>query len=543
MKHDPVDVLIIGAGASGAAVAWSLADTKMHILCLDQGGWMNPSEYPSTGRDWEAKFYGDWSTSPNIRGRPEDYPINDDNSPIKVVNFNGVGGSTVMYTAHWPRLHPSDFKVKTLDGVADDWPIDYDALTPFFEENDRMMGVSGLSGDPLSPLTHPPMPPQPLGLSGPLIGNAMNKLGWHWWPSDTTVATMDYEGRARCINLGHCTPACAQGAKASTDITYWPHAIRAGVELKTHCRVREILTNEHGMASGVVYYDKDGVEQFQPAEVVIIACNGVGTPRLLLNSVSGRFPNGLANSSGLVGKNLMFHPYAQIYGFVTEPTDSNRAPPTCLWSKEFYDTDLSRGFVRGYGIQFGRGAGPVFEAVASEQKGILPWGADHHRVFRKLNGHRLGGLRDLRGPARGAQPRHARSRAEGQPRNSGAEDRLHDQREQPEDDGSRTGARPGDPRSRWRDRHLHQRPDSMGRLASARHRADGHRSRALRGQRMGPLARREEPVHRRRQRVRDVRRREPDLDHPGDRALRRRPDEATPCQPLRLRPPCPQPMN
>jgi choline dehydrogenase-like flavoprotein len=390
MKHDPVDVLIIGAGASGAAVAWSLADTKMHILCLDQGGWMKPSEYPSAGRDWEAKIYGDWSTSPNVRGRPEDYPVNDDNSPIKVVNFNGVGGSTVMYTAHWPRLHPSDFKVKTLDGVADDWPIDYDALTPFFEENDRMMGVSGLSGDPLSPLTHPPMPPQPLGLSGPLIGKAMNKLGWHWWPSDTTVATMDYEGRARCINLGHCTPACAQGAKASTDITYWPHAIRAGVELKTHCRVREILTNEHGMASGVVYYDKDGVEQFQPAEVVIIACNGVGTPRLLLNSVSGRFPNGLANSSGLVGKNLMFHPYAQIYGFVKEPTDSNRAPPTCLWSKEFYDTDLSRGFVRGYGIQFVRGAGPVFEAVASEQKGILPWGADHHRVFRKLHGHRLG---------------------------------------------------------------------------------------------------------------------------------------------------------
>src|SRR2546421_3673273 len=139
--NDPVDVLIIGAGASGAAVAWSLADTKMHILCLDQGGWMNPSEYPSNGRDWEARFYGDYSPSPNIRARPEDYPINEDNSPIKVVNFNGVGGSTVMYTAHWPRLHPSDFRVKTLDGVADDWPIDYDALTPFFEENDRMMGV------------------------------------------------------------------------------------------------------------------------------------------------------------------------------------------------------------------------------------------------------------------------------------------------------------------------------------------------------------------------------------------------------------------
>ena len=124
--NKPVDVLIIGSGASGAAVAWSLAETKMHILCLDQGGWMKQSEYPSTGRDWEAKFYGEWATSPNIRGRAEDYPINDDNSPIKVVNFNAVGGSTIMYTAHWPRLHPSDFKVKTLDGVADDWPIDYD---------------------------------------------------------------------------------------------------------------------------------------------------------------------------------------------------------------------------------------------------------------------------------------------------------------------------------------------------------------------------------------------------------------------------------
>src|SRR4030095_8888608 len=121
MKPAPVDVLIIGAGAAGAAVAWSLADTKMHILCLDQGGWMNPSEYPSTGRDWEEEFYADWSTSRNIRGRPEDYPINDDNSPIKVVNFNGVGGSTVMYTAHWPRLHPSDFQVKTLDGARGGW--------------------------------------------------------------------------------------------------------------------------------------------------------------------------------------------------------------------------------------------------------------------------------------------------------------------------------------------------------------------------------------------------------------------------------------
>ena len=106
------------------------------------------------------------------------------------------------------------------------------------------------------------MPPLPLGRTGARYAKAMNKLGWHWWPSDSAIATTEYDGRAPCINLGHCTPGCAQGAKASTDITYWPHAIRAGVELRPRCRVREITTNEHGMASGAIYYDADGVERF-----------------------------------------------------------------------------------------------------------------------------------------------------------------------------------------------------------------------------------------------------------------------------------------
>jgi choline dehydrogenase-like flavoprotein len=387
--NEKVDVLIIGSGASGAAVAWSLAETKMRILCLEQGDWMKPSEYPSTGRDYEARIHGDFATSPNIRRRASDYPINDDNSPIKVVNFNAVGGATVMYTAHFPRLHPSDFRVRSLDGVADDWPVDYATLEPFFAENDRMMGVSGLAGDPAYPAHSPPMPPLPLGKTGTKLARTLNQLGWHWWPSDTTLATTDYEGRARCINLQHCTPACAQGAKASTDITYWPHAIRAGVELRTQCRVREVTVGPDGMASGVIYYDREGKEQFQPAEVVILACNGVGTARLLLNSVSGRFPQGLANSSGLVGKNLMFHPWATVYGYVDDEMDGHRGPPLCLWSQEFYETDTSRGFVRGYNFQFHRGMGVATEAVATEAARLVPWGTEHHDAFRSRMGHRM----------------------------------------------------------------------------------------------------------------------------------------------------------
>ena len=390
MSQDPVDVLIIGAGASGAAMAWSLADTKMRIVCLEQGDWMNPQEYPSSGMDWEARAFSDMSISPNRRKRETDYPINDAGSPIAVANFNGVGGGTVLYAGHFPRFHPSDFRVHALDGVGDDWPIDYNVLEPFYAENDRMMGVSGLSGDPAYPAKQSVMPPLPMGRSGEIFGEAFNELGWHWWPSDTAIATVDYDGRARCINLGACGSGCAQGAKASTDVTYWPHAIRAGVELRTRCRVREITVNDDGMASGVIYYDEDGNEVFQPAEVVVMACNGVGTPRLLLNSTSTAFPDGLANSSGLVGRNLMFHPYANIQGVLHDEVDGYRGPPLSLWSKEFYETDEARGFVRGFTLEIHRGARPVATALRGMLSERIPWGEGHHDAYRAMFNHIIG---------------------------------------------------------------------------------------------------------------------------------------------------------
>lgn len=388
-QNEMVDVLIIGAGASGAVMAWSLADTKMRILCLEQGDWVKPTDFPANGRDWEARRYTDFDVSPNRRARDTDYPVDDDNSAMKVANFNGVGGGTIVWTAHFPRMHPSDFRVRSLDGVADDWPISYWDLEPYFDQNDRITGVAGLAGDPGVPLRHPPMPPVPLGRSGTRYAQAMNRLGWHWWPSDIAIATTEYEGRAKCINLGHCTPGCAQGAKASTDITYWPQAIRAGVELRTRCRVREITTNAQGMATGAIYYDADGKEAFQPAEVVILACNGIGTPRLLLNSASSRCPDGLANSSGLVGRNLMLHPWPQVRGYSEDEMDGDRGPLTSLWSKQFYETDPGRDFVRGYTLQFARGVGLVSEAVQSSSVGLLPWGRDHHRVYRELVNRRL----------------------------------------------------------------------------------------------------------------------------------------------------------
>ena len=384
-EEETVDVLIVGAGASGAALAWSLADTRMNILCLEQGDWMDPGKYPSTGNDWEMRRFVDFGLSPNGRGRREDYPVNDSESPIKISNFNAVGGSTILYAAHFPRFHPSDFRVKTLDGVADDWPIDYERLEPYYALNDRMMGVAGLAGDPAYPPKEPALPPVALGKLGHTLARGFNRLGWHWWPSDSAIATREYEGRAPCIHLGPCIMGCAQGAKGSTDVTYWPAALRRGVRLRTRCRVREITVSPDGMADGVIYFDPDGVERRQKAEIVVLACNGVGTPRLLLNSRSKLFPDGLANRSGLVGRNLMFHPYALVTGVFEEPLEGYKGPTgCCIMSQEFYETDPSRGFLRGYSFEILRGMGAVSTALWGMSTGRLPWGPGHHEAYQRL---------------------------------------------------------------------------------------------------------------------------------------------------------------
>jgi choline dehydrogenase-like flavoprotein len=139
------------------------------------------------------------------------------------------------------------------------------------------------------------------------------------------------------------------------------------------------------MADGVIYYDADGTERRQKAYVVVLACNGIGTPRILLNSRSKLFPDGLANRSGLVGKNLMFHPYAMVTGIFDEPLEAYKGPTgCCIMSQEFYETDPSRDFVRGYSFEILRGFGPVSTALMGMSSGRIPWGAEHHRAFREL---------------------------------------------------------------------------------------------------------------------------------------------------------------
>ncbi len=149
--NEPADVLIVGAGASGGVAALRLARAGLRVVCLEQGDWQDPARYPGAGPDWELQARKQWSSSPNVRGRAADYPIDFDDADLVLGNFNGVGGGTVLYSAVWPRLLPSDFRTRTEHGVADDWPLSYDDLAPHYEETDRQFGVSGSGWQPCIP--------------------------------------------------------------------------------------------------------------------------------------------------------------------------------------------------------------------------------------------------------------------------------------------------------------------------------------------------------------------------------------------------------
>ena len=303
--------------------------------------------------------------------------------------YNGVGGGTVLYNAVWPRLLPADFKTRTIDGVGDDWPVDYEELRPFYEITDRQFGVSGLGGNPVYPESaDPPLPPLPIGAGGLLMARAHARLGWHWWPDTNAILSAPLHGRHPCVQRGTCTQGCGEGAKSSTDVTHWPEAVRKGAHLITGARVTRICVDKRGLASGAEWVDQRGDVHFQIASTILLAANGIGTARLLLASACDLFPDGLANSSGLVGKRLMLHPFVNITGVFDENLRSWQGHNgSAIGSWEFYKSDVSRGFVRGSKWSLHPTGGPL--RIAAPPNGDGVWGQEHHAYVRERLGRSL----------------------------------------------------------------------------------------------------------------------------------------------------------
>lgn len=379
------DVLVIGSGPAGAAVTTRLAERGARVTCLEQGDWIPPEQRPKAFSDWDVRGRRRWAPNPTRRRGPYDYEVTSRGAdPVEVYMYNAVGGSAIGYGGHFWRLLPSDFRTKTLDGYADDWPIRYRDLAPYYDLNESIMGVSGIEGDPTGPDRGPyPTPPLPIGALGRRWIEGFEKLGWYWWPQENAIISRDYAGRQACIGRGFCTLGCPSGSLSTPDVAYWPRALAAGAELITKARVREITVDATGTATGVLYYDADGVVHELKARIVVLCANGVGTPRLLLSSRSALFPDGLANSSGLVGRNFMVHVQSVVTGRFTEALDVYQGHRgSVISSRHFYETDPKNDFVRGFMITGMRGNSPLNTAL-----GGAPWGRGHHAAVEAALNH------------------------------------------------------------------------------------------------------------------------------------------------------------
>ena len=398
-RGEAVDVLIIGAGPSGSVAAKHLSAAGFSVVTLEQGNWPDANNFPGRGAEYELVSQKQWHPNPNIRDLPRDYPINTSSSDINPLMFAGVGGSTTLYAGHWTPFLPSDFRVRTLDGIADDWPFTYEDLLPYLEEIEREVGVSGLPGNPAYPTQSAfPTPPLPIGKLGRKAAEGFDKLGWHWWPGTNAIPSLPYNGLNACVRRGTCMTGCPEGAKSTSDITYWPHALKNGARLITGARVRKIEVDDNGLATGAIYIDSNGRERRQRAGIVIVCANGIGTPRLLQLSSTPKFPQGLANSSGLVGKRLMMHPFSAVLGVFKDPLDSWQGPfGQMVDSFEFYESDEKRGFKRGakWGVMPGGGPLGATSFVGTKVFGSEgakvedAWGANLHSLVERRFNHMM----------------------------------------------------------------------------------------------------------------------------------------------------------
>jgi choline dehydrogenase-like flavoprotein len=338
----PVDLVVVGAGAGGVTLAQRLARAGWRIVILEKGPFWDPD------RDWVSDEKGAsglyWTDTRIISG----------NDPIEMGKNNsgvGVGGSMTHFAGYTPRFHPSDFEVRTRDGVAVDWPISYWDLKESFERVELELPVAGQDwpwGDPHSY----PHGPHPIAGAASVAWQGARKCGIEMRVGPVAITNGVFGHRPHCIYRGFCLQGCKVNAKASPLITHLPDAIEYGVEVRANCMATRVEIDEAtGRATGVTYVDGEGIERFQQADAVAVCGYAIESPRLLLNSTSRRFPNGLANNTDQVGRYVMVQGATQIAARFPMELRMYKAPPPEISTEQFYETDESRGFARGFSIQ------------------------------------------------------------------------------------------------------------------------------------------------------------------------------------------------
>lgn len=369
-----VDVCIVGAGAAGGLLAQRLAKAGLSVVVVEAGPFWDPAgDFASD----ELTMMGlGWQNTRLVAGT----------DPFKLGHNNsgrGVGGGTVHFTGVFLRFHESDFRTYSTDGVGVDWPISYADLEPYYDQVEREIAVSGPRRFPWGPFRGPyPFPERnPISTNAQVFRAGCEALGVESAVAPLAILSAPYQGRPPCINRGFCNQGCKPNAKFSTLIQHVPQAIMYGAEVLSDCMVTQVEIDSKGRAKGVVF-KHDGKAYRQTARHVILSSFVVETPRLLLESTSSLFPNGLANSSGMVGKCIMPHSSHDMYALFDEEIRLYKGTPVLATTQAFYQSDPGRGFVRGYTLH-AHGARPVSFAGGLSGAGV--WGQELRRAMRDYN--------------------------------------------------------------------------------------------------------------------------------------------------------------
>jgi choline dehydrogenase-like flavoprotein len=366
---DVVDAVIVGAGAGGATMLQRLAHAGWRVVALDAGPFWDPD------RDWvsdEAGSHHLYWTEPRVITGADPVPLGSNNSG------RGVGGSMIHYAGYTPRLHPSDFAIRTQDGVGTDWPIGYPDLRPYYSTIEGELPVAGEDwpwGDPHGY----PQSPHPVGGNGEVFQRGADQLGIRTRVGPVAITNGRFGHRPHCIYRGFCLQGCKVNAKASPLITHVPDALAHGAEIRAGCMVTHVeIDQRDGRAVGVRYV-RNGVTHLQRAAHVVVAGYSIETPRLLLNSTSARFPDGLCNDHDQVGRYLMVQGAPQTAGRFDDEVRMYKAPPPEVSSEEFYETDPTKPYRRGFSLQT---VSPMPITWAEHVAGQGHWGGSLREYMR-----------------------------------------------------------------------------------------------------------------------------------------------------------------
>lgn len=379
-SREEVDFVVIGSGAAGGIIAKELSTAGYSTVVLEQGKYRNTQDFTHD----EIKFFlnGEWfggESGMTFRQTASDEPQVGQRDPAMYAKT--VGGSSVIFSAHLWRMRPIDFNERSKLGSIEgtnfvDWPISYDELEPYYTKVEWDMGVSGAPGHSDPPRSKPfPLPPLPINSSGAIMEKAAAALGLHADVQPHAILSQAHNGRAPCMQCGFCAFfGCEVGAKSSSLAAMIPLAEASGnCEIRAESTVFRIVKNAAGRVDEVLYYDKDGNEQGQKAKAVVLSANGAESPRLLLES------DGLANSSGYVGRNLMFNAHAGVNAIFEQPMNEYKGVQATRVVLDFYETDPARGFYGGGGIDARGGLTmtPLMYSTFGAPPADKNWGADY----------------------------------------------------------------------------------------------------------------------------------------------------------------------